>query len=555
MQTAYRTLGTTICLAAAVFISGCVFPFTRGSDANLDKVIAAEEQAAKSTNDAPQVAKKPATLPGMLQSLFSRKDKPNAEPSSQPPKQQAPQPSANETATENRAPTKKKPNPLFSAFRSLSSGSQNEVDPAISPNSNVAASVAPITPVPEKKVQQLPKIVAPPQQASTPSQTSQVAAQHQAGMESASQFSAASKLPPPSMKPPQLDGFVRSPWEGNEFQMERKRNLSVSSLQKHITSTIADSGTGPIEAPPAAHEKPIVHEPTSQFTHAIAQPSRQPVDPTVRQSVVIESPEDSYSNPLRGDATHSLRPQQSAPQIVENTTIDDYPATQAEPMRWKPAPEITATAGPTPPEDAASDVVVNPYVNDKEVTSTTPFQPEPVVASQPDPDEIHFHSSLSSRLAAANQQVATVYNKTEPLHVAGPSQSQSQPKPQEQTASFEPTIPQPQSDDLKVSPKIIATMPNVEDTPAETELPKVVQTKSKQPELAPVEVIQPFVIGENPTSMATPRVAALPSKPAAISIPASPKTSNTKLPPVVRASRMEPPKRTQSTKVFVIRGD
>ncbi|QDU75094.1 hypothetical protein Pan97_21150 [Bremerella volcania] len=483
MPASFRpNLFATLTLATTVSMTGCIFPFTRSSDSKLTELVTEEplpqpkQQVAAAPK--PEADKKMPPFARFLGGMFGGQDTTQAEPEPDPINLNAPEPTQQvaEVPTQTPAPQPSAIQPAQDLVQKtpqtpIFNPPANQMPVIVTPETNPMADKPDVVSQFTQKATQL--IESPrPEVVVQPMPTPQVQPQPQPTSEVAPAAQVA-KTTPVKLGDEALAAHARSPWGERKLLDMAKANSSTStttlehSLELALETVRRERlGEGPAPAVETTKPQP---EMTVQ-----ADVEKETLAPAATESAL--PPMKVAANPLRSSNTRtdwsgsSLR--DSQPQTIVNNTVSKYPQTDS---KWsqkleptQPAPEeVAKQEGPA----AEPQVTVNPYAKTvgEAITATQTLGPQLVDnsaattktadAEPQTTDDIHFQSSLLSKLQAANRQAKWDFDTT-------------------------PQQPEPAAE--------VATMP-------ENAMPKIVDNEAVQPEL-------PLVSASEPEPAPTPTV-------------------------------------------------
>ncbi|PQO25964.1 hypothetical protein C5Y96_21165 [Blastopirellula marina] len=560
----------TLTLATTVSMTGCIFPFTRSSDTKLTELVTEDSQPQPVQQAAaapkPVGEKKMPPFARFLGGMFGGEGAPQAEAEPEPdpintqasePVQRvatlpattpAPQPSAIQPAQDL---VKTSPQtPIFNP-------KTNNMPVVVTPETNTMADKPDVVSSFTQKPTQL--VDAPrPEVVVQPMPTSETQPPQQAPAQAAPAPQVA-KTTPVKLEEDALDAHARAPWGEKKLLQKAMANSSTNTttLEHSLDLALETVRRERLGEQPA----PAVEATTPQpELTAHADVKAEPALPA--QTPATQQPTKMAANPLRSYGTKtdwtgsSLR--DSQPQMIENNTLTKYPQTDS---KWSPKlpPSTPAPEEVVKQEEPAAEpqVTVNPYAKtvSKTIAATPAAAPqladnavataEPTNEQPATTDDIHFQSSLLTKLQAANRQAKWDFD--------------SQPQPPAQKAEIaakttsampqivekeiaKPTLPLVAAEEPKVAPaEPVAVQPKT------TINPSVAQTEPKE---VP-QVIQPFIIEEPARVAPVQRGLVRAAEPQPLVIDnqhgkmqnASPTTARPmpKLAPVVRASEYQKP--------------
>lgn len=562
-------LFATVTLAGAVSLTGCIFPFTRSNDRQLEEVVAAPSPASAPASAEVAATPKPTgekQLPPFarfLGGMFGGKegsaasaDVPATEVEMPAARmaQQNPRPAAPTTSAEIKSAAELMQSPAQAPPQVVTAPSQapsNDMPVVVTPETNAIENKPDVVSRFSQKasqmlekptteiVQSLPK----PEPQPEPKQ------------EAASQAEVASQLPT-NVAGDRLDEHAKTPWAERSLLNKAIANNSEKtttlehSLELALDSVRRERLEQQIPEPqPAASSTASTKEATAarSMPATSLEPPTQAETPTAKMA----------SNPLRsvgGKTDWSGRKTPiAAPQTITNNMTAQTPEAGSQ---WtdptSAAPQVAAK--PEPPVEPQ--ITENPYASKPE-SQVAAVSPTAESGRPTTTDEIHFQTSVLGKLQAANSQANWDFDVPT---LEAPARQELAAAPAEVKSDIPQIVESPKSEPI---PQEVAAMeppssisePAVE--PKTTINPSVAQT---EPEAAS-DPIKPFIISEParaPTRAAVVRAA----EPAPLVIEnqngnwqnasATPIKKIPQLPPVVRASESNQPSAPRGSKTYIV---
>lgn len=507
----------TLTLATTVSMTGCIFPFTRSNDTKLAEIVAedAQPQPEKEVAAAPkpQGEKKMPPFARFLGGMFGGESTPQSEPEPEPDpitttaaeptqrvaavpvKSTAPEPS---TVLPAQELVEAKPQtPIFNP-------PNNQMPVVVTPETNPMADKPDVVSKFTQKATQM--IESPrPEVVVQPTATPQAQPEPQPAPQAVPAPQVA-KTTPVKLGDEALDAHARAPWGEKKLLEKAMANSSTNSTTlEHSLELALETvrrerlGEGPAPTTQPATPKPemTAHVEIEETPSVPAQTKSAP--PSMKVA----------ANPLRTSSTKtdwsgsSLR--NSQPQTIVNDKLATYPKTDS---KWSPKQEQSQPAAEAvaKQEEPAVEpqLTVNPYANTPaEAIAATP-NPGPQLVdnttaaaktAEETPsttDDIHFQSSLLSKLQAANRQAKWDFDTTpqEPVPTAEVAKKPENVMPQivkNDTVPEEPKLPQ-----VAAKAPEQPTAERVKTEPKTTINPSVAQAEPKEEP----QVIKPFIIAE-----------------------------------------------------------
>lgn len=572
----------TLTLATTVSMTGCIFPFTRSNDAKLTELVAEDPQPkpAPQTAAAPKPAgeKKMPPFARFLGGMFGNEDAAQAETEPAPdpintqtsePVQRvaalpsttpAPQPSAIKPAQDLVKPSPQTP---------IVNAPTNNMPVVVTPETNTMADKPDVVSTFSQKASQLveaplPEVVVQPMVAPQPQPQPQAAPE-------AAPAPQVAKTTPVQLEDEALDTHARAPWAEKKLLDKAIANNSSSSTTLQHSLELAletvrqerlNTGATPTAEAAAPQAKTTAQTEIPQQAAVPAQAESAP------------QPTKMAANPLRSPGSKtdwsgsSLR--DSQPQTIVNNTLNKYPKTDS---KWSPKlpPSLPAPEEVAKQEEPAAEpqVTVNPYAKTAgEAIAASPGAGPQLVgngaaASQPasqqpaSTDDIHFQSSLLTKLQAANSQAKWDFDSqpqpAEPAAEVDTVAENEMPQIAVKEAA-EPELPQITTEEPKLAAAEPATV-----QPQTTINPSVAQTETKEEP----PVIQPFIIDGPARPAPVQRSVVRTAEPKALVIDnqneslsnAKPSSARPmpKLAPVVRASEYQKPlPQSSGSKTYIV---
>jgi len=573
MPASFRpNLLATLALATTVSMTGCIFPFTRSSDTKLAEIVHEDTQPQPQQNVAAAPPKREGEkqmppFARFLGGMFGGGEKSPTEPATQPTTMNASPPAERVAEVPARKPaatpsTIQPAQDLVEAppqTTDLNSPSNRSSMPVVvTPETNRMADKPDVV---SKFTQKASQLVASPRPEVVIDSKPQPKPQPQATTEVTPAPQVANT---PSIKPGDeaLDAHARTPWGDRKLLKQAMANSSSRtttlehSLQLALETVRQERiGQDQAAAPHLMASQSTESQSTAPPPEVTAQAETEEKPSLPAQAEPTPDSTKVAANPLRTSRTKtdwsgsSLR--ENEPQTVVNNTFSKYPKTDS---KWAPmlssgqaAPEeVTRQAEPT----AEPQLTVNPYADSTE--DTPPAQPaagpqlvhnttleDKAAEEKPNTtDDIHFQSSLLSKLQAANRQAKWDFD--------------SQPEPAEPNAQatevLESSLPQIVDQDAADPelPLVAAEAPEPSTPePKTTVNPSVAQREEEPQEIKPFIIAEP----ERPAPVRRSLIRAVEPQPLVMenqdgdwrrALPADAKQLP-KLAPVVRASEYQNP--------------